>query len=493
MKNKIITFVIFVVISIFAVSCSMTPAKQSVKMNFEMPEEILRSDDSAESFKISLENVSKTKWWKSFEDSVLTNFIDKVISKNLDVKLAISRVKMLESQFDLSKSRMYPAVNLSGNYTNAEGPQSALNMTPEGPSMVKEIQTYENYSLRTGLQYELDIWGKVRSMKNSAVAELMSSKADLETVYLNIIANATALYYNILSTKKQIYLTEKTLLIYKHNKKVMQKRFRNGLVSKLNLDLIDQATAMTLSKLEGEKSSYYQLMMQLSVLLGEYPKFLENSNLEIALQSTSNLENSISTFDFPPLTISSDLLKTRPDVIAAEFKLDSSREQLGVAKADLFPSISITAGLSLVSGSIDDLFSSDFMTKTIGAEVNYPIFTGGSKLANLDMKKVLYEQAVINYKKVVLNAFLDVEKILVQQQFLEKQKEALTRQFIAAQNARDEYEKRYLKGLVSYDKFLEAEKSLYNSKTGIINIELALINSKIQLHRALGGNWMNYE
>ena len=119
----------------------------------------------------------------------------------------------------------YPSLSLSGGYSKSEGPVTSFDMTPAGPVMGKSIDTYDNYSLRTGFRFELDIWGKLASFENSAIAELMASKSDLQVVYLNIISAAINLYYDIHYQQEQILLSDKTLDIYEHNKEVMKNMF----------------------------------------------------------------------------------------------------------------------------------------------------------------------------------------------------------------------------------------------------------------------------
>ncbi len=470
-------------------SCNMAPLKETAISEYDIPEKFdtveKLSKDELSNVKFivsSKDSLVDVKWWESFGDKTLNGIIEKVISNNLDVKLAITRVKMLESQFDISRGRRYPSLSLSGGYSKTEGPVTSFEMTQAGPVMGKSIDTYDNYSLRTGFRFELDIWGKLNSFENSAIAELMASKSDLQVVYLNIISGAINLYYDIHYQQEQILLSEKTLDIYKHNKEVMKKKYSTGTASKINIELINQAYYSTESKLESEKMALHSKMFQLSVLMGEYPKFLSTSENSLTY---SNASEEISSM--LPIAIPSELLKTRPDIISAEYKLESAREQVGASKADMFPSISLTAGLNLMSGDFDDLFSEDALSKTIGAELGQVIFAGGSKLANFEMKKVIYEQAIISYKKTVLNAFMETENVLNQIEYFKKQEKSLSRLFSASKNVKSEYEKRYLNGLVGYDKLLDAEKSIYSSKLGLLMIKKMLLVSKVSLHRALGG------
>ena len=485
---KFINTIIIISISILLASCSMAPPKETAINEYDIPEKFDTvenlSKDELSNVKFivsSKDSLVDVRWWESFGDVTLNSIVDKVILNNLDVKLAITRVKMLESQFDISRARRYPSLNLSSGYSKTEGPVTSFEMTQAGAVMGKSIDTYDNYSLRTGFRFELDIWGKLNNLENSAIAELMASKSDLQVVYLNVISSAINLYYDIYYQQEQIILSEKTLEIYKHNKEVMKKRYSSGTANKINIGLIEQAFFSTESKLESEKMALHSKMFQLSVLMGEYPNFLSNKT-EFSYSSISEELKSIL-----PTAIPSELLKTRPDIIAAEYKLESAREQVGASKADLFPSISLTAGLNLVSGDFDELFSEDALTKTIGAEFSQVLFAGGSKLANLDMKKVLYEQAIISYKKTVLIAFMETENVLNQIMFFTKQEKSLTNLLSASSDVKSEYEKRYLNGLVSYDKLLDAEKSIYSSKLGLLTVKKMLLVAKVSLHRALGG------
>ncbi len=481
--NKLTILTLFLA-TLLITSCSLAPKKELLNLSYEIP------DNYSNGKTIQLVNpdsLTQSQWWKSFNDQELNELVDKVIANNLDVKLAISRVNALESQFRIVRGTRMPQVSASAGYSLSESPQMNSNVSEimSSGEIGMELGTVNQYSLRTGLRFELDLWGKLRSKQKSAVAELMASKSDLQTVYLGIISQAIILYYDTKAQKQQILLSNKNLGLYEVNRNIQKNRYATGIGSKVNIELTNQAYEQAKAKLEKDKLYLITKQQQLSLLSGEYPQ-LNNS-----FDSKSSPTPLLSSFPALPVSVPSKLLKSRSDIQSAEFKIESARQAIGAAKADLFPTISLTASLGSVADIFKDIFSNDKLSKTLGFEVNEGVFTGGSRLAAIDQRKILYAQQVLNYQKTVLNAFLEVENGLATIESLEKQKNAVTNLVAASKRAKDEMEKRYQKGIYPYYKLLDAEKSLFSAQSQLIAIEKAFIMSRIQLHRAFGGAWID--
>lgn len=476
-------YLIILLLSLSISSCFFAPTKKSVKLEYDIPESFIGLKN-LDGYTVKKENVSNSNWWESFNDSKLNDIVDITIKNNLDLQLAASRVELIESQFKLTRARRLPGVSVSSGYTKAEGPQPTFSVGPTGMVQGTEIKTSDQYSLRAGLRWELDIWGKLRNTSKAAVAELMASKEDLRSVFFGIISQTIIFYYDVEASKQQVLLAEQNLEVYESNMQTQKSRYLKGVSAKLNIELTTQALEGAKAKLEREKQTLALKQHGLAILMGEYPK--SNDNIK---EEEKNFFPSLNKL---PNVLPSVLLKSRPDILSAEFKIESARQSVGAARADLFPSISLSLGYGYATSALDDIFSADYLMKSIGGELAQTIFAGGSKLANIDAKKVMYKQAILNYKKVLLNAFKDVEDALVKIKTFENQRLALSNQANAALRARNEMELRYLKGIFPYDKFLDSEKSLFNVKSGLINVELACIVSRVMFHKATSGESISY-
>lgn len=483
-----IRVLISLVMFTFMSSCTMAPKMEIHNPKYSIPQNYKNMNSSSP---VSSDSISQSEWWHSFNDKNLNILIDSVIQSNLDLQLAVSRVELVETKFKISRARRLPTVNASAGYSFTNVPPMVVQFPndPQSPILngnkIEIDQGGNKFTLRTGLRFELDVWGKLRAMEKSAIADYKASKEELNTAYLGIIAQAIILYYDIESRKRQNILSEKNLVILGTNLDTQKKRYALGIGNKINLELTTQAYEGAKIKLESSRQMLRLKLHKLSVLVNEYPESIVNN-----INLNKNLAPKMSTI---PMAIPSQLLRTRSDIRSAEFKIESAREGIGVARADFFPNISLTAGIGLAAGELSKLFSKDVLSENIGVDVNQPVFSGGSKITALKQRKIIYRQQVLSYQKTVLNAFKEVEDALVTIDAVGKQLTA-TRNLVAASvRARNEMERRYLKGIFPYDKFLEAEKSLFAAKSQLITIENLNIMARVQLHRALGGAWIDID
>lgn len=448
----------------------MAPKPKTVKLDFKQPEvkEVKQSD------------VINHYWWKNFNDPTLNKLINRAIKRNLDIRVAVENIKSLEAQFTITSAMSLPQGTASTGYSRNRAP-SVNFMTQEA-----EATWSNNYSLQTGLRFEIDLWGKLKNMERAAVAHLMGAQSDLKTLYLSIISRVAMLYYDLEAQKHQIILTKKSIGNYQDSLEIQENRYEFGKGSSLNVSLLTQTIAATKMSLEQQRQQFKLTTTQLKVLLGDYPTITEWDGKTISKQYLPALA-------ILPKLIPSKLLKERSDIIAATHKIDSAREMIGYAKADRFPSFSLSASLGYQTQALSNLFSTTYLAGSAGANVQYNVFDGGSKEAVLKQKKIAFKQAEISYQKTVLNAFKEVEDALIQIHHLKLQKTLVLKQIEAAQNVFNETEKRYLQGSTgyTYDKIIDARRSLVNAHNTLISIEKGYLMARIQLHLALGGNWFN--
>ena len=469
---------LFIFIIIFMTySCSFVPVKNQENLGYKVPENYKKLNT-----KVTKDELTESLWWHSINDNNLNKLVDLVIKNNLDIKLAISRVKAVESQFKITGSMKYPTVDGGAGYGYSRQPGFSIDMSKLPPEVGLKAQSNHIYTLRTGLRFELDIWGKLAGTENAAIAELLASKENLKTIYLTMIASAVTLYYDIVTANKDIELLKDSLQTYESSLAIEKRRYILGIGSKLNIELTTQKIESAKVNLLTAKQNLQLKQHQLTLLTGKYPEHIFNF--------TDNLPE----IDAVPVGLPSDLLKNRSDIKSAEYKMDSARQMIGVAKADLFPSLSLTTTLGFINiTELDNLFNGDYLTSSLGINANQVLFAGGSKTAKLEQQRELYKQSVLNYKKTVISAFKDVEDALVSFEALYNIKKAMKNNVNAAKNVLLESEKRYLNGILTYNRLLDAQNSFFNTQRQLINIQKLHIYSKVQLHKSLGGNWFKTE
>ncbi len=456
-------------------SCNMTPVKKDVKLNYKVPDNFNNSNNNNKKI------VIKDKWWKKFKNENLQIVIEKALKNNLDLKLALTNIKNLETQFTLSKASKYPMINASGGINVARVPKPKISVDTSGGNF-KTTTTYEpntntSYTLQLGLRYELDIFGKYSSLERAAIYNLKASESNYIKVTNMIITQVIKLFYDIKATQKNIIITQKLIEISQEELELQEKRYVLGVGRVFNVEILKQSIEATKSGLEGLNQLLKIKKQMLTTLLGEYPNDNIITDNKIFLPKLENVE----------IGIPSELLKRRPDIISAEMQMDAAREQIGYAKADRFPSISLSAALGFINIlDFANFFKSDFITVSGGANVNQTILDAGVKSVKLKQAKIRYTQAVLNYKKIILNAFNEVETSLIKIDSIKKQKVFLNNSLEAAKRSYDDAQKRYINGIGYFKTINDLRKSIFSTENNIVNLDKALIFAYIELYVALG-------
>ena len=462
------------ILSFFVASCSMAPKKTDLAKEQKAPEKFSSQIDS-----VTEDEVAPYKWWERFNDEALNELVEKTIVNNLDIMLAISRVNLLESQFSVARRLRFPMVSAKAGGSYGRAPAVSFNNGQMGYAP----KTTDSYTLNLGLSFELDIWGRLKSQEKSVIANLLATKEDLQTVYLSIISQ-TIILYNDLKERQEVKKYDTDLFeIAKELYGFSKQKYEAGTIGLTELEQSSQQLESAQADLNSSSSDLKKKINSLLVLIGEYPKgFLETGVGELP-------EN----YDPIPAGLPSSILKNRPDIKAAEFKVEAARQDVGAARADLFPKISITGLLGYLNVmEFTKLFTSDFLTSSVGADVSYSI-AGLSKYAVVDQKFVLYQQAQLNYKKIVLNAFREVEDALLTVENADIQKNSVKKRLISMEKIYQIARTRYEKGVYSYPALLELKKNIISMKKLNLTITKGAILSRVQLHRALGGNWIEKE
>ena len=481
--KKLLSVIVF---SVFLASCSMAPAKKDIAKDQKekAPEKF-----AAQAASVTEDEVSPYRWWERFNDATLNEIVDKAIKNNLDIQLAVSRVELLDSQFSMARRLRFPMVSSKAGASYGMAPAVSVSggVDPQTGQMDMKMgyasKTTDSYTLNLGLSFEIDIWGRLKSQEKSVIANLMATKEDMQTVYLSVISQAIMLYNDIRELQAVRSYDNELLDIAKEIYKTSKQRYESGTGSLTEVEQSFQQLESAQATLNSSSSDLKKKMNSLLVLIGEYPKgFLETGNAEFP-----------DNYDPIPAGLPSTLLKNRPDIKSAEFKVEAARQDIGAARADLFPKISITGLLGYLNVmEFTKLFTSDFLTASVGADVSYSI-AGLSKYAIVDQKFVMYKQAELNYKKTVLNAFREVEDALLTVENADIQKESSLKRLESMKNIYENAKSRYEKGVYPYSGLLELQKNIIAMKKLNLTIKKGAVLSRVQLHRALGGNWIEKE
>jgi outer membrane protein, multidrug efflux system len=410
--------------------------------------------------------VNTALWWQSFRDPELTSLVEEALKHNLDVQIAEARLRQARAGRGMVFGGFWPTVTATGSaQRGAAADATAAN------------------SLQAGLDavWELDVFGGVRRSAESATAAAEAAQADLGDVQVTLTAEVALTYLQVRSSQEQIAIARENLAAEQHTAGLIHQRLKVGFSSALDAANADAQVATTASAIPPLETSLRQAIHALSVLLGRPPADL-----------LGELSQPGTVPPIPPTVpagLPSELLRRRPDIRAAEAQLHAATAQIGVAVADFFPKLPLTASVGYQSSALRTLFATSNRTWSVGPEATWPIFQGGSTVANVRVQMALRDQAYLAYRKTVLVALQEVEDALVALGNEEEHRRALAEAVAQNRQALDLSTSLYTQGAADFLTVLDAQRSFNSSQTALAQSRQASASDMVALYKALGGGW----
>ncbi|MGP5346089.1 efflux transporter outer membrane subunit [Psychrobacter celer] len=411
-------------------------------------------------------SIAGQRWQDFYSDERLKALIALGLENNKDFESARLAIEKARAQYQITDINDLPAINASGGYT-----RQAQNSVDKNPN--------SSYNVNLGLaNYELDFWGKIASLKDQALQNFLATSAAKDATQISLISNIAQSYANLSYSLAQLKLAEATAESRERSLFIADKRFEAGVDPKLpSLQANASLENARLAVLRAQ-SSILTSRNALQYLIGA-----PIPNELIPAPAVSNITSQqIFNAGLP-----SELLRYRPDVLQAEYSLKAAGANIEVARASYFPSISLASSVGVSSGSLDDLFKSGSVGWSFGPSISVPIFDAGRLDANYDVAKIEREQTLANYEKSIQTAFREVSDVLATRATLGQQLEA---QYRLQDNFEQTYQiadARFKAGIANYLDVLDAQRSLFSTQQGILDLELQKIVSQIELYQALGG------
>ncbi|WP_017128198.1 efflux transporter outer membrane subunit, partial [Pseudomonas gingeri] len=329
--------------------------------------------------------------------------------------------------------------------------------------------------------YELDLFGRVRSLTEQAMATYLSSEQARRSTQLSLVANVANAYLTWLADRELLALTRKTLDAYEQSLHLTTRSRDAGKLSALDVSQARTSVESARANLSRYERLVAQDLNNLTLLVGApLPDSLPERPLADGLVAQV------------PAGLPSDLLQRRPDILQAEYQLQAANANIGAARAAFFPSVSLTANAGTTSKELSGLFKAGSGSWTFQPQVNLPIFNTGSLRASLDYSKLQKDIRIAQYEKSIQTAFQEVADGLAARQTYDEQLQAQRDLVKATQDYYDMAEHRYRTGVDSSLVFLDAQRSLFSSQQGLINDQLAQLVAEVNLYTALGGGWSEW-
>lgn len=424
--------------------------------------------DSLAQDSVTLADVS---WRELFTDPYLTSYIDEGLEKNIDIRIALQQIITAKAYYQQGKAGYLPTLNATGrvNY------QQLARNSQFGSFFDGAITQYE---LSGALSWEADIWGKIRSNRRAFEAAYLQSVAAHKAVKTELIANIASVYFQLLAFDEQLRITEETIKTRESSLETTKALKDAGTVTEVGVKQTEAQLYSARALLIDIRMNIKLLENTMSILLGEDPNGIERSSLD---QQTVTTELEVG---FPI-----QLLRNRPDVIAAEYNLINAFELTNVAKSNFYPALNISATGGLQSLELDKLFSVNSLFATVVGSLTQPIINGRRIRTQYEVARSQQEQAYLNFRQAILNASREVSDALYTFEAAEDRIEIKSLEFAAYDTATTYSEELLNSGFANYLEVLIARQNALNSQIDLINARFNRLNSVVELYRALGGGW----
>ncbi|MCC6071358.1 efflux transporter outer membrane subunit [Massilia sp. GCM10020059] len=412
---------------------------------------------------------SSIAWQQFFADARLKQLIELALANNRDLRVAILNIEQARAQYQIRRADTLPTVGLgvSGNRVTE-----------------REDSIRSTYSAGLAVSaFELDLFGRVRNLSQAALAQFLATEEARKATHISLVASVANAYLQLLADEELLALTQKTLDARLESLKLVQLKYDNGVVSKLDLQqslsLVDSAR-VTLAQQQRLRAQDTNL---LTLLVGQTIPETLAPGATLAGTTLSEL----------PAGLPSDLLAVRPDIRAAEQQLIAANANIGAARANFFPRISLTGSAGSVSSELSGLFKSGSFGWSFAPQMVLPIFDYGRNSATLGSAKAGRDIAVAQYEKAIQTAFREVADGLAGQATFSEQLRA-QRAVAAAEAERFNLsDLRYRSGAASYLDLLDAQRSLFAAQQAAVQANLQRLQNQVTLYRVLGGGWTDVQ
>lgn len=410
-------------------------------------------------------------WQQFFHSQGLQALIQEALDNNRDYRVAALNIERAQALYRIQRADLLPSINATGAGSSQRLPHD-LNTSGQ-------TETTHTYSAGLGFTaYELDFFGRVRSLNQVALETYFSTVEAKRSAKLALIAEVAAAYYQLQADQQLLAIAQQTLESQQQSYDLVMSSYDHEVATELDLSQAES----TVRAAESAKARYQRLVAQdmnaLVLLVGK--PLSATAFAAVGLDQLKLLEDL-------PAGMPSQLLTARPDILAAEHQLKAANANVGAARAAFFPSITLTASAGSASAQLGDLFAGGQGAWSFVPSINIPIFNHGRNKANLDVAKVQSSIEVANYQKAIQTAFREVSDGLVAKSFLDAQVVAEHKRVQVNSKSYALAHSRYREGVDTFLNTLDAQRNLFSAEQDLVTVKLARINNLISLYKALGG------
>ena len=417
--------------------------------------------------------ITTPAWWEQYGDPVLNELVKTSLEENKDLQIAAARIDQFLGLYTTTRAALFPQVGVGAaagreRVSETSGPQPLSGLPGTRPE-------FNNFQVGLNASWELDLWGKLRRATEAARASMLSTEEARKSVILTLVSSVTNSYVNLRDLDKQLEITRQTTKSYEAIYNIIKLRYDFGWVSAMEKNQAKEQYEHAAANIPFFEKAVAQEENNLSVLLGRNPGAIPRGK-------------SIDEMKLPvvPAGLPSEILEHRPDVRQIEQNLIAANANIGVAKAQYYPSISLTGFFGTQSADISKLFTAPSRVWGVAAPVTMPIFTGGAIEGQVQTAEAVQRELVIRYQQILQTAFREVNDSLVDQDRTKEQLAAMNRQIDALR----EYVRlawvRFNEGYSSYLEVTYSQNLLYTAELDRAGVQRVLFQAYSNLYKAMG-------
>ena len=456
MRNK--AFIL--ITAAFLAGCSFRPDMPNVDTNFTSTYTFETSD-------------IRDLWWKEFHDENLNSLVESALEKNTNLRIAYLNLQKAKASLGIAEADLLPGVNLNAGATRTRNSAETATHMPQ--------TTTKSYEINLGLNYEIDLWGRVRNSVLAANENLNASKFDYDSARLSLSSSVAKSYFALVSLNMQEAVLKETLKTYEDTLALRKTQLDLGSINEMTYLQSKAEVERAKTSLTSVLNSKSQALTSLAILTGK-------SNDEILKGAVASAQNLPSSPEIKA-GISSDVLLRRSDVAKALADLKATNALVGVARAQYFPTLSLTGLFGFASDEFDRIFMGSASVWSLGANLTQKIFDFGRTKNNVRVAETNEQIAAITYEATVRSALGEVRDALISRQntklSLDQVKNLLQSQQKIYSLAKDQYNA----GYISHLELLDAERNLLQAKLQDVSAKLDEVDSAVEVYRALGGGF----
>jgi len=419
-------------------------------------------------------SLADAPWWEVFQDPILKTLIQEALRNNYDVRIAAARVQEARANFRVSRSDLYPSLDYTAGVSRSKI-SPGIAGAPGGPAP----NSTNFYYGALVASWEVDIWGRIRRSNEAAWAAFLATEDARRGVWLTLVSDLAQAYFELLELDVQLDVARNSTDAYQRTYNIFQDRFQFGTASRLETARAEGALGGAQATVPQLESDIVAKENQIAILLGKTPAPIPRGTPMYAQPVVPTV----------PAGLPSTLLARRPDLRQAEQQLVSANARIGVAKAEFFPQLSLTALFGAASPEVSALTGGAATIWAVAGTLSGPLLNAGRTLGNYRASVAQWEQAKLRYEQAVLTALREVSDALTALGKLSEAETGQDRAVKALEQAVEHATDRYRYGLASYFEVLEALQQLYPAQNTLAQIRRDRLLSHVRLYKALGGGW----